>query len=129
MFNFNEQPVGDEAFVGPTRGEPVHPSRVILFCEGSEDDNVLSGIPLLEAGYNKGLDLEKISGGGAEGFLKNASGRSRSSSAKKPTWPRWPIRRRRLVMPTSAKRWATRSTSLTAAPMRRRSCRPGRCTF
>ncbi len=27
MFNFNEQPVGDEAFVGPTRGEPVHPSR------------------------------------------------------------------------------------------------------
>ncbi|MFQ1373376.1 DUF1073 domain-containing protein [Klebsiella pneumoniae] len=73
MFNFNEQPVGDEAFVGPTRGEPVHPSRVILFCEGSEDDNVLSGIPLLEAGYNKGLDLEKISGGGAEGFLKNAS--------------------------------------------------------
>ena len=73
MFNFNEQPVGDEAFVGPMRGEPVHPSRVILFCEGSEDDNVLSGIPLLEAGFNKGLDIEKISGGGAEGFLKNAS--------------------------------------------------------
>lgn len=73
MFNFNEQPVGDEAFVGPMRGEQVHPSRVILFCEGSEDDNVLSGIPLLEAGYNKGLDLEKVSGGGAEGFLKNAS--------------------------------------------------------
>jgi hypothetical protein len=73
MFNFNEQPVGDEPFVGPMRGEPVHPSRVILFCEGSEDDNVLSGIPLLEAGFNKGLDIEKISGGGAEGFLKNAS--------------------------------------------------------
>lgn len=73
MFNFNEQPVGDNTFVGPTRGEPVHPSRVILFCEGSEDDNVLSGIPLLEAGYNKLLDLEKISGGAAEGFLKNSS--------------------------------------------------------
>ncbi|MDO2024024.1 DUF1073 domain-containing protein, partial [Escherichia coli] len=73
MFNFNERPVGDEQFVGPMRGEPVHPSRVILFCEGSEDENVLSGIPLLEAGYNKGLDLEKVSGGGAEGFLKNAS--------------------------------------------------------
>nr|WP_277420986.1 anti-CBASS Acb1 family protein [Escherichia coli] len=73
MFNFNEQPVGDEPFVGPMRGEPVHPSRVILFCEGSEDDNVLSGIPLLEAGFNKVLDIEKISGGGAEGFLKNAS--------------------------------------------------------
>lgn len=73
MFNFNEQPVGDETFIGPTRGEPVHPSRVILFCEGSEDDNTLSGIPLLEAGFNKLLDIEKISGGGAEGFLKNAS--------------------------------------------------------
>lgn len=73
MFNFNEQPVGDVTFIGPTRGEPVHPSRVILFCEGSEDDNTLSGIPLLEAGYNKLLDIEKISGGGAEGFLKNAS--------------------------------------------------------
>lgn len=73
MFNFNEQPVGDETFIGPTRGETVHPSRVILFCEGSEDDNTLSGIPLLEAGYNKLLDIEKISGGGAEGFLKNAS--------------------------------------------------------
>lgn len=73
MFNFNEQPVGDETFIGPTRGEQVHPSRVILFCEGSEDDNTLSGIPLLEAGYNKLLDIEKISGGGAEGFLKNAS--------------------------------------------------------
>lgn len=73
MFNFNEQPVGDQDFVGPLRGEPVHPDRVILFCEGSEDENTLSGIPLLEAGYNKLLDLEKISGGGAEGFLKNAS--------------------------------------------------------
>ncbi|EBO0868508.1 DUF1073 domain-containing protein [Salmonella enterica] len=73
MFNFNEQPVGDETFIGPTRGEPVHPSRVILFCEGSEDDNTLSGIPLMESGYNKLLDIEKISGGGAEGFLKNAS--------------------------------------------------------
>lgn len=73
MFNFNEQPVGDVTFIGPTRGEPVHPSRVILFCEGAEDDNTLSGIPLLEAGYNKLLDIEKISGGGAEGFLKNAS--------------------------------------------------------
>lgn len=73
MFNFNEMPVGDNKFIGPVRGEPVHPSRVIIFCEGAEDESALSGIPLLESGYNKLLDLEKISGGGAEGFLKNAS--------------------------------------------------------
>lgn len=73
MFNFNEMPVGDNKFIGPTRGEPVHPSRVIIFCEGAEDESALSGIPLLESGYNKLLDIEKISGGGAEGFLKNAS--------------------------------------------------------
>jgi hypothetical protein len=51
----------------------VHPDRIILFCEGSEDDNILSGIPLLEAGYNDLLDIEKTKGGSAEGFLKNAS--------------------------------------------------------
>lgn len=73
MYNFDELPVGDEQLVGPIRYTPVHPSRVIIFCEGSEDENMLSGIPLLEAGYNKLLDIEKISGGGAEGFLKNAS--------------------------------------------------------
>jgi hypothetical protein len=66
MFNFNEQPVGDEVRRPDARRYRA-PERVILFCEGSEDDNVLSGIPLAEAGYNKGLDLEKISGGGAEG--------------------------------------------------------------
>lgn len=73
MFNFNEQLVGDEVFVGLMCGEFVYLSRVILFCEGLEDDNVLLGIFLFEVGYNKGFDFEKIFGGGVEGFLKNVS--------------------------------------------------------
>jgi len=72
-YQFNEQPVGDDGTYGPVRSVTVHPERVIILCEGSEDENMLSGVPYLRAGYNKLLDLEKISGGSAEGFLKNAS--------------------------------------------------------
>ncbi|MFB4859977.1 anti-CBASS protein Acb1 family protein, partial [Enterobacter hormaechei subsp. steigerwaltii] len=72
-YNFNEQPVGDDGTYGPVRGVTVHPERIIILCEGSEDENMLSGVPFLRAGYNKLLDLEKVSGGSAEGFLKNAS--------------------------------------------------------
>lgn len=72
-YNFNEQPVGDDGTYGPVRGVTVHPDRIIILCEGSEDENMLSGIPYLRPGYNKLLDLEKVSGGSAEGFLKNAS--------------------------------------------------------
>ncbi|QGU89659.1 DUF1073 domain-containing protein [Erwinia sorbitola] len=73
LYYFNEQPVGDDKTYGPTRSVQVHPDRIIIICEGSEDENMLSGVPFLRAGYNKLLDLEKISGGSAEGFLKNAS--------------------------------------------------------
>lgn len=72
-YNFNEQPIGDDGTYGPVRGVNVHPERIIILCEGAEDDNILSGVPFLRAGYNKLLDLEKVSGGSAEGFLKNAS--------------------------------------------------------
>lgn len=72
-YTFNEQPVGDDSTYGNIRSVTVHPSRVIILAEGSEDDNMLSGIPLNEAGYNDLLDIEKSKGGSAEGFLKNAS--------------------------------------------------------
>lgn len=72
-YSFNEQPVSDDGTYGIVRSVTVHPDRVIILCEGSEDENMLAGVPLLRAGFNKLLDIEKTSGGSAEGFLKNAS--------------------------------------------------------
>lgn len=72
---FNEQPVGDvtSSTMGPRRQVQIHPERVIIFCEGSEDESTMSGIPLLRAGYNDIQDMAKASGGSAEGFYKNAA--------------------------------------------------------
>ncbi|WP_025903262.1 DUF1073 domain-containing protein [Tatumella sp. UCD-D_suzukii] len=87
-YQFNEQPIDDNGSYGPTRSVTVHPDRVIILAEGAEDENILSGIPLNEAGYNDLLDIEKTKGGSAEVFLKNASrqlGISFDSSTDMPT--------------------------------------------
>lgn len=62
---------------GDTQGKPdqwadVHPSRVQIFAEGAVGD-MFDGVPLLRAGFNALIDLEKISGGSAESFLKNSA--------------------------------------------------------
>lgn len=61
-----------------TQGQPeqwadVHPSRVQVFAEGSVGGDFFEGVPLLEAGFNALVDLEKITGGSAESFLKNSA--------------------------------------------------------
>lgn len=62
---------------GDTQGKPmewadVHPSRVQILAEGSVGD-LFDGVPLLKAGFNNLVDLEKISGGSAESYLKNSA--------------------------------------------------------
>lgn len=62
---------------GDNQGRPiewadVHPSRVQILAEGSVGD-MFDGVPLLRAGFNALVDLEKISGGSAESYLKNSA--------------------------------------------------------
>lgn len=73
MYSFTEIPVQQQRSGQPGRIINVHPDRVIILAEGSDDGRLDSGESLLEEGFNKLMDLEKVSGGAAEGFLKNAS--------------------------------------------------------
>jgi len=73
MYSFTELSVGNNQDARPGRIINVHPDRVILLAEGSEDGSITSGRSMLEDGFNKLLDIEKVSGGASEGFLKNAS--------------------------------------------------------
>lgn len=62
---------------GDNQGQPiewadVHPSRVQILAEGSVAD-MFDGVPMLRAGFNSLVDLEKISGGSAESYLKNSA--------------------------------------------------------
>lgn len=56
----------------PDEWADVHPSRVQILAEGSVGD-MFEGVPLLRAGFNQLVDLEKISGGSGESFLKNSA--------------------------------------------------------
>jgi len=74
MFQYQRRRLGSGQ---DTQGQPmdwadVHPSRVQLLAEGSVGD-FLDGVPLLKAGFNELANLEKISGGSAEGYLKNSA--------------------------------------------------------
>lgn len=65
MFMFNEAAVGQS---NQPRSFQVHPDRVIVWSR----DGTVHGRSALKPGYNDLMDLEKIKGGGAEGFWKNA---------------------------------------------------------
>lgn len=66
------RPTATDTQGAPDEWQDVHPSRVQLLAEGSVGD-FLEGVPLLRPGFNHLVDLEKISGGSAESFLKNSA--------------------------------------------------------
>jgi hypothetical protein len=66
------RPGGVDTQGAPDTWADVHWTRVQILAEGSVGD-FLDGVPLLKAGFNSLVDLEKITGGSAESFLKNSS--------------------------------------------------------
>lgn len=57
----------------PAGAQKVHASRVQLLAEGAVGEDYANGAPLLMAGFNALCDLEKITGGSAESYLKNSA--------------------------------------------------------
>lgn len=66
------RPGATDAQGAPDTWADVHWTRVQILAEGSVGD-FLDGVPLLKAGFNSLVNLEKIEGGSAESFLKNSS--------------------------------------------------------
>ncbi|WKL15946.1 DUF1073 domain-containing protein [Comamonas testosteroni] len=73
MFQYRKlSPPGTDTQGRPEEWADVHPSRVQILAEGSVGD-FFDGVPLLRAGFNRLVDLDKISGGSGESFLKNSA--------------------------------------------------------
>lgn len=73
MFQYRRRnPAQSDTQGAPDEWADVHPDRVQVMAEGSEGD-MFEGVPLLRAGFNHLVDLEKISGGSGESYLKNSS--------------------------------------------------------
>lgn len=73
MFQYRKiSPPGTETQGRPEEWADVHPSRVQILAEGSTGD-FFEGVPLLRAGFNRLVDLDKIAGGSGESYLKNSA--------------------------------------------------------
>lgn len=68
MYQFTEQDITQGSDTTKTRQFMVHPDRVHIWSKNMTVWND----PILEAGYNDLLTIQKINGAGGEGFWKNA---------------------------------------------------------
>lgn len=67
MWTFNEAAVKENDSQDPGRTMQIHPSRVFIVGD------YRTGVPLLKAGFNDFITIEKVIGGAGESFLKNAA--------------------------------------------------------
>ena len=73
MYQYQSQPVNQvDTQAQPSTWTDVHHTRVQIMAEGGAGD-MFAGVPLLKAGFNSLVDIEKISGGSGESFLKNSA--------------------------------------------------------
>lgn len=73
MFQYRKlSPPGTDTQGRPEEWADVHPSRVQILAEGSIGE-FFDGVPLLRAGFNRLVDLDKIAGGSGESYLKNSA--------------------------------------------------------
>ncbi len=73
MFQFETSPPGTMEEARPRTWLKVHPSRVQMLAEGSVNGDFYNGVPLLRAGFNDLVGIEKIGGGAPESYLKNSA--------------------------------------------------------
>ncbi|MCZ2496426.1 DUF1073 domain-containing protein [Xylophilus sp. Kf1] len=72
-YQYLTRPIGAvDTQAQPATWRDVHHTRVQILAEGSVGD-MFEGVPLLRAGFNNLVDIEKLSGGGAESALKNSA--------------------------------------------------------
>ena len=73
MYEYRSRPPGRlDTQAQPEVWVKVHHTRVQILAEGAVGD-MFDGVPLLRAGFNNLVDLEKNGGGSAESFLKNSA--------------------------------------------------------
>lgn len=65
--------LGGDQQARPDLWADVHPSRIVILAEGAVGDDFFDGMPMLQPGFNALVDLEKVSGGAAESYLKNSA--------------------------------------------------------